>query len=45
MYKRCFEGEHFVFESSSEGSLLKFHERAPVKQAFWNLDERALVSF
>jgi hypothetical protein len=45
MYKRCFEGEHFVCESSSEGSHLKFHEKAQAKQAFWNFNEKALVSF
>ncbi len=45
MYEKCFEGEHFVCESSNEGSLLKFHEKAQSKQAFWNLDQRALVSF
>lgn len=43
--EKCFEGEHFVWENSSEARLLKFHEKAQAKQAFWNLHERALVSF
>ncbi len=45
MYKRCFEGEDFVCENSNEGSLLKFHEKAQANQAFWNFDEKTLVSF